>query len=379
MSVQDTIASSPPTLFELLAREWNIGVGIQSLIFNARQTAVAYGLDNGSVAIAYVSDNDPAQERVHVSAENGRQTIKPRVKSPKPLVMVEVENTGPIRLGTFGATDFVAGSDKGPLYRITTAGDKSDIAMEMHYPVSAMDDCRIGGRFACASGSIVEIFDHADMAVERQFEAGKSITAIGFSPDGKLLAGAHEQGLTVWPVRGKIQDGREISFGGGPSRICWSPDSRWIAAPLVDGGFQFSSLQDGRTFALTEYPSPVTSVDWSKEADALVTSGAFRVTAWSMKQPPIEDAASGALETGKTGFVPISAVSCHPDRDLVVAGYDNGTISIMQIGGRDEMVLSAENHGAVTGLAWSRDAGHIACGTDKGLAALISVPVQMFK
>lgn len=376
MSDQGTIA---PTLFELLAREWNIGVAIQSLCFNAGQTAVGYALDNGSLVIAHVSDDDPAEQRIHVSAENGRQTIKPRTKSPKPLVMVEVENSGPIMLGAIGDTDFLAGSTHGTLYRVSPNGDKTIVNPGLDDAVSAFCNSEVGKQFACAGGSTVTVFDDADMTVQFRVDAEAAVAAIGFSPDGTMLAAAHENGVTVWTRDGDGQKVADFAFSGRPGNICWKPDGNWIATPLADGGFQLISLRDGRTKALTGYPSPVNAISWNEKANALVTSGAFRVTAWSMNQPPITDPSTGALQTGKTGFVPIGAVSSHPDRNLVVAGYDNGLISIMQIAGPDEMVLNSEDHGAVIELVWSRDARHIACGTDKGLATLISIPPQMFK
>lgn len=376
MSDQGTIA---PTLFELLAREWNIGVAVQSLCFNARQSAVGYALDNGSVMIAHVSDDDPAEQRIHVSAEDGRQTIRPRAKSPKPLVMVEVENSGPIQLGALGNTDFVAGGTHGSLYRISPNGDKTIVNPGLDDAVSGFCDCVDKKLFACSSGSRVTIFDDADMTAKISLDAGIPIAAIGFSPNGSSIAATHERGMTIWTLDGGGQKTAEIEFNGRPSSVHWNPEGGWIAAPLADGGFQLISLHDGRSQALSGYPSPVNSIAWNKKANALVTSGAFRVTAWSMNEPPIADPSTGALQTGITGFVPISSVSCHPDRNLVVAGYDNGFISIMQIGGPDEMVLNSEDHGAVIDLVWSRDARHIACGTDKGLAALISIPPQMFK
>ena len=98
-----------------------------------------------------------------------------------------------------------------------------------------------------------------------------------------------------------------------------------------------------------------------------------------MDKAPLNDPSSGVLETGRAGLVPVSAVASHPTKNLVAAGYDNGFITIAQIGGRDEMILNNEDRGAINQLAWSRDGKCIAASTDKGHAALISLPPQMFK
>ena len=93
----------------------------------------------------------------------------------------------------------------------------------------------------------------------------------------------------------------------------------------------------------------------------------------------MDDPASGVLETGRAGLVAVSAVASHPTKNLVAAGYENGLITIAQIGGRDEMILNNEDHGAINQLAWSRDGKCIAASSAQGHAALISLPPQMFK
>ena len=376
MSDQATLA---PTLFELLARTWSTEAAIQSLIFNQRQTAVGFALDTGILTIAHVSDEDPAEQRIHVSAEDGRSTIRPRAKLPKPLISIEVAKNGPILLGRLGETGFIAGGLDAPLYRISLAGDKTKLNLETDGPMVAIDDYPGDGRLACADKSGVTLFDSENRTTGLRLGGFDTISGIRFSSDGGCLAISHRTGLSIRSLDGNDKASRDVVFDGRPNAIHWSPDGSWIAVPLTDGGFQLISVQDGRTRALTDYPAPVESIAWNGKANALLTSGAFRMAAWSMDNPPIEDASTGALETGKTGFVTISSVASHPQSNLVAGGYDNGFVSIMQIGGSDELVLNSEDHGAVTSLEWSRDGKHIACGTDKGLAALISTPRQMFK
>ena len=213
----------------------------------------------------------------------------------------------------------------------------------------------------------------------RRLDLGEPISALGFSPDGRRIAIAHDYGLTIWAHGSDDQDTADFAYSGRPVAICWSPDGQWIATPLADGGFQLTCPEDGRTGALTDYPAPVRSIAWNSSENALITAGAFRVAAWSMDAPPIEDPSVGALETGRAGLVPVSAVSSHPNRNLAAAGYDNGFVTIVQVGGRDELVLHGEDRGAVTKLEWSRTGRHLAFATDRQAAAVVSLPPQMFK
>ena len=368
-----------PTLFKLLAREWNVDAAITSMLFNRRQSAVAYALDNGTVAIAGVSDEDPPEQRIHISAENGRSTIRPRASEPEPLKVIETEPGGANLLGALGEEDFVVlGADR-QITTVSPGGEAAPLRLEVPGPVTAFGHCPASEAFACVSGTQVCVFDDSAETPITRFDHGEPIAALGFSPDGHSIAIAHDYGLTVWTLGSGGQKAKDIAFPGQPRAVYWKPDGGWIAAPLGDGGFQLTCMRDGRTRALTDYPAPVGSIAWNGAANALITSGAFRIAAWSMDNPPIEDASKGALETGRAGLVPVSAVTSHPDRNLVAAGYDNGLVTIVQLGGRDELVLKGDDQGAVTHLAWSGTGRHIAIGTGNGSAAIASLPPQMFK
>ena len=376
MSQQDTIS---PTLFDLLAREWTTGAGVSSVQFNASQTAVAFVLDDGTVAIAAVDDEDPPQSRIHVSAEDGRSTIRPRSKAPAPLKVIEVERNAKLLLGTMGDTGFLVGGESSGLHTLSPDGALQPIDLHVPGPVTAMDSCPATGRFACVGGTRISVFKENATTPDLNLDHGEPIAAIGFAPDGQSMAVAHDHGVTIWTLSDGRQDINDVAFTGNPDAIHWSPDGMWIATPLTEGGFQLTCPHNNQTGALTDYPAPASSIAWNRQANAVITSGAFRVAAWSMDAPPLDDPSSGALETGRAGLVPVSAVSSHPDRDLAVAGYRNGFIAIVQIAGRDELVLNSEDRGVVTNLIWSHDGDHIVAATDRGLAAIITLPPQMFK
>ncbi len=376
MSQQDTIS---PTLFDLLAREWTTGAGVRSVQFNASQTAVAFALDDGTVAIAAIDDEDPPQSRIHVSAEDGRSTIRPRSKAPAPLNVVEVERNAGLLLSSIGETDFLVCGETTDLHTLTPEGALKPMDVDVPGPVTSVDSCAATGRFACVGGTRISVFAEDTSTPDLSLDHGEPVTAISFAPDGQSMAVAHDHGLTIWTLNAGRQNINDVAFTGRPDAIHWSPDGMWIATPLSEGGFQLTSPHDSQTGPLTDYPAPVSSVAWNRQANALVTSGAFRVAAWSMNTPPLDDPSSGALETGRAGLVPVSAVSSHTDRDLVVAGYRNGFIAIVQVGGRDELMLNSEDRGAVTNLIWSHDGNHVAVATDRERAAIITLPPQMFK
>ena len=113
-------STSSPTLFGLLAREWTTGSPISSMCFNADQSAVGFALEDGSIAIAPVEDDDPPGQRIHVSAENGRSTIQPRTKAVQPLNIADIHANGAARLGAQGQADFVACHGDGAPERVSS-------------------------------------------------------------------------------------------------------------------------------------------------------------------------------------------------------------------------------------------------------------------
>lgn len=376
MSKQDT---APQTLFELLARTWTTGATINSMVLNMDQSAIAYCLSDASIAIAPIIDNDPIEQRVHVNAEDGRTAIRPRTASARPLISVDVETDAPLLLGQLGAADFITGSPGGPFYRLSADGEKTDLGIAVNVPVTATDYCAKSRFLAIAGGSTVMLFESGETAPWATIDQVGAVSAVRCSPAGDAIAVAHENGLTVWSMQTRSQKLADFEFPGKPENPSWSPDGRWLAVSLSDGGFQLIDVGGGGINALTDYPEPVSAIDWNTKANALVTSGAYRVAAWSMDKAPLKDRRSGALESGTAGLVPVSAVTSHPERNLVAAGYNNGFVVVMQLGVRDELVLNSEDRGAITNLAWTRDGRHLAVATGNDVAAIISIPEQLFK
>ncbi|MEO1159450.1 MAG: WD40 repeat domain-containing protein [Pseudomonadota bacterium] len=376
MSKQDT---APQTLFELLARTWTTGAAISSMVLNADQSAIAFCLGDATIAIAPVTDNDPIEQRVHVNAEDGRTAIRPRTAPARPLISVDVEADAPLLLGQLGTADFITGAPGGPFYRVSAEGERADLGIAVEAPVAATDYCAANQCLAIAGGNTVTLLEGDELAVGTIIDQGSAISAVRCSPAGDAIAVAHEDGMTIWSMQAGGRRLADFEFPGKPGSPSWSPDGRWLAVPLADGGFQLMDVRGGNTNALTDYPEPVNVIDWNTKVDALVTSGAYRVAAWSMDQAPLKDRRSGALESGTTGLVPVSAVTSHPDRNLVAAGYKNGFVVVVQLGARDELVLNSEDRGAITSLAWTRDGKHLALATSKDVAAVISIPEQLFK
>ena len=66
------------TLFDLLARNWQHPAAVENLRFSADGSTVAFACADGTVALAPISDPEPPETRIRMSADVGRATIRPR-------------------------------------------------------------------------------------------------------------------------------------------------------------------------------------------------------------------------------------------------------------------------------------------------------------
>lgn len=367
---------APPTLFDLLARQWRRPNAIVHLAFNADLSAAAFVGADGSLTIAATVDAEPPASRVHVSTENGRASIRRRTKPVRPPVLVPpVDDRAPPVVAHRRSSFAVAGHD-GRMLAITPRGQIAPFKARLPHKVTAL--ASHAGRVACAAGNEIGVFGEDDTDHPTRLVHERSIGAVAFSPDGAVLAGSHASGICLWRLDGTAAP-RELALAGEPADIAWSPDGEWLACTLAAEGFYLLNVADGSGGPVLGYPTPIRSLAWSQAADAIVTAGAYRAAAWSMANPPFADATEGALVTGRPGLVVVERVAAHPSRDLIAVGYANGQVSIMRLGHRDELLLRQEGRAAVTALAWSADGEHLAFGTADGLAALAGFPPHLFK
>jgi WD40 repeat protein len=361
------------TLFDLLARSWQRPSAVVGLRFSADGSSVAFAGADGTVAIAAVADQEPPESRIRVSGDLGQTTIRPRDKPPVPLTATAALADTAVPLAVHPDAGFLVGTAEGAVLHLATSGEITGTLLKLDGPVTAVD--HDAGADITAAGSEGGIFLSRGGKPAGPGPGGPA-GILAFSPDGRHLACVAGDRLSMLTLDARpLQD---IAFPARAVSAAWSGDGAWLACGLEAGGLALVRAADGRTGIVAGFPSPVRTIGWSRPANALLASGAFRIAGWSMTAPPLDGDNAGALETGRTGLVPVEAVAAHPSKPLVAAGYANGRITVAQIGTRDELVVRSLG-GAVATLAWSGDGRHLAVGGADGTAAIITFPSQMFK
>lgn len=366
------------TLFDLLARSWRRQAGITDICFSTDGAAAAFAALDGTVAISSVADSEPPEARIRVSGDLGQTTIRPREKPPAPLISTPQLGSGRVPVVAFGQSDFLVGSGAGEVLLLRSNGVLDGPVMRLPGPAVAIDHAVATGITMATDGDNILL---ARMGADPFLLArgpGTPVSTITLSPGGDYLAFAAGERLAVWITGDEIMPLDDFACKGRPVSIRWSGTAPWLACALETEGLGLIDLARGHAETVAGFPAPVRNVCWSRPADALVASGAFRIAAWRRDAPPFAGSTTGALETGRAGLVAVEAVAAHPSRTLVAAGYANGQIVVARIGGREELIVRSSG-GAVSALAWSPDGNHLAVGDADGGAAIVTFPEHMFK
>jgi len=375
----DRMEAEDFSLFGLLGRSWTLDAPVVDLTFDNSDGAVAFTLEDGSVAIAKVKDSEPAAKRIRISAEDGRSSILPRAKPLPPITRLAVQDGTPVVLTAYGKHGFVMGDTSGTLTSLTTGGERTPFVSSLGGPVTAIDYASKTNRLACVIDGKAVVLGHKSEADVRPLEHETEVTTLCFSPDDDQLAVAEQEAVTLWNVRDQATAIATTPTTARPITLAWSFDQTHLAIGFEAGGAGLFRIGDTAITTFPDYPSAVRSVAWSPDSELMATSGAFRLIAWPVNKLTTNEASPTSLETGKPSLVTIEAIAAHASRPLIAAGYENGMVIITQLGKQDELAIKTEGQGAVTKIAWSEDGGYLALGSDRGLAALVELPAQLFK
>jgi dipeptidyl aminopeptidase/acylaminoacyl peptidase len=193
-------------------------------------------------------------------------------------------------------------------------------------------------------------------------EEGKSVSAIDFSPDGKMIAIAiaeDEAALRVKEIAGG--EGVLIKWQGRFAYlVAFSPDGKRLAAATIDFGLRIWDVASGSEIAALDLPKEQAfAIDLSPD-------GARIAVAFGDHAAHILDVASGrplAVLTGHTEAV--LGVAWSTDGSRMVTASKDGTARIWDVATAREIVR-LQHEGAVNAAAWSFDGRKIVTGADGG-------------
>ncbi|MDW3224335.1 MAG: hypothetical protein R8G34_15885 [Paracoccaceae bacterium] len=369
------------TLFDLIARRWELDGAVRQVRFNASGTSLAAILEDGRMAFVSVKDLEDPESRVRIEADTGRTSIRPRAKPlPVPVVTKTPVAQADVAMCRLGAQGFAfAQLETGALWRATARGQTLAVKHAGDSVVTALADAPQTGQIVRACGYELTLMGKDDGAEIASVELTHDISRIAFSADGRLLGCFGSGQMSIVTVDG-FKAGSVIACEGGDVLdLAWSPCARWLVAGCRDKALLLVDVTAGTSDRIVDFPDAVRAVDFSTEAGAMIAAGAFRVAGWTLPDLPFGDHEGAPIETGKPGLMVVDLVAAHPTRDLCAVSYANGLVLVCRVAHPDEMLLREGTGARAQALAWTDDGAHLAIGDADGGLSIATFPKNMFK
>jgi WD40 repeat protein len=324
-----------------------LGAWVVDAAFGADGRAAAFALGDGSLHLA--DPKAPEAEWRKLEAHDGAC-----------LSMVADAGSG-----------FLSGGDDGRLLRVETDGTTTALAdFGMMKWVEHVASHPSGLR-AASVGKVVHVLGK-DGAKLKALAHPSSVGGLAFDAKGKRIAAGHYNGASLWFVNSKDDNPRVLPWKGSHQATAFSPDGTHVVTSMQENALHGWRLTDQQDMRMSGYPSKIKSFSFTGgKGRWLATAGADCIVLWPffaggpMGKPPMELA-------GGDGVL-CTQVACHPQHEVVAAGFADGLVLMAEIGSGKIVPVAAPGRGAVSALAWSPTGTHLAFGTETGFCGLVDL------
>jgi len=198
-----------------------------------------------------------------------------------------------------------------------------------------------------------------------------TVGGVVFDTKGKRVAASHYNGCSLWFVAAKEDKPRVLEWKGSHGVIAISPDGTHVVTAMQENALHGWRLADGQHMRMSGYPSKTRAISFTAKGRWLATSGAESVVLWPFFGGGPMGKAPTELAGGDGVFC--TAVACHPQQEVVAAGFADGLVVMAEIGSGRIVPVAAPGRGAVSALAWNGAGSALALGTETGFAAVVDL------
>lgn len=264
---------------------------------------------------------------------------------------------------------WLTGGDDGKLMRIAPDGSVTQLTDFKGKWVDHVAAHEAGVRGA-AVGKALHLFDAAGAALKTLLHPS-SVGGIAFDAKGKRVAASHYNGASLWFVAAKEDKPRVLEWKGSHHAIAFSPDGTHVVTAMQEPSLHGWRLTDGQHMRMSGYPTKTRSLSFTARGRWLATSGAESVVLW----PFFGGGPMGKAPTELAGGddVTCTAVACHPQHEVVAAGFGDGLVLMAEITSGKVVPVAPPTGHPVSALAWSANGAGLAFGTEGGRAGLIDL------
>ena len=205
----------------------------------------------------------------------------------------------------------------------------------------------------------------------RKLEAPSTVGGLAFAPKGRRLAIAHYHGVTLWFPNAAEAIPERLEWKGSHLDVTFSPDGRYLVTAMQEPTLHGWRLVDGKHMRMSGYSAKVRAMAWTAGGKGLATSGAPQLIVWPFHGK------DGPMGKEPHMLAPaehqVSAVACHPQKDVIAAGYDNGLVLLVRTTDGAEVLARRPDGSPVSALAWNAKGTAIAFGTEEGEAGIVDL------
>ena len=265
---------------------------------------------------------------------------------------------------------FLSGGDDGRLVRVSAEAAVEEIARPMRTRWVEHVAAHESGVRAAAVGKAVHLYDAAGAPL-KVLPHPSTVGGICFDAKGKRVAASHYNGASLWFVGAKDGKPRVLEWKGSHAAIAISPDGTHVVTAMQENALHGWRLADGQHMRMSGYPSKTRSVSFTARGRWLATSGADSVVVWPFHGGGPMGKAPTELAGGDGVFC--TAVACHPQHELVAAGFADGLVLLADIASGKVIPVAPPGHGGVSALAWNATGAFLALGTETGFAGMVDL------
>jgi WD40 repeat protein len=363
----DTVSAVPPTLarplLEILGARWRVGVSAAAVAWDMTTGLAGFALSDGTLALAHpVWDGAPVLR----TGDGGRAELVPATAPAPPAARAKAHQAACLSVAADPEGGFLTGGADGRVTRVQADGTVRAIA-HLDGPVSLVA-AGPGHWRACAVRRSV----HRLGAAAARVDVPGLVSALAIDPNGARLAAGYEGGITLWAGGDAPPVLEAPGLHGG---VAWSSDRTFLASFTPDGilhAWRLSDTAPSRvgTGAKVETGAAVTNLGML--GAGFVAGAGGRVLYWHPPAPEL-------LPCGVPNQAPVTRIAGHPCRELVAAGYANGTVVLCQPNSNALLFLRAAGEGAISALAFSPTGACLAIGTDGGEIGVVALPDTLFR
>jgi WD40 repeat protein len=220
---------------------------------------------------------------------------------------------------------------------------------------------------AAAVGKNLNLFTGAGVKI-RSLVHPSTVTGIAFDAKGKRVAASHYNGASLWFTASTSETPRLLEWKGSHLGVAIHPNGEALVTAMQENAMHGWTLPEGKHMRMAGYPAKTESFGFTRNGRWLATGGADSVVLWPffgggpMGKAPTEFGEGEGI---------VKRIACHPEHEVVAAGYDSGLLIIVDIVGQKILPVCGPGRGAITALAWNKSGSHLAFGTESGFAATV--------